>query len=222
MSRAFRWLTWERSLAVLMIAAASAGVPFEPAGAQQPTQPSNKLERWQYFYSQRAYPFDQIPAGALQRAREDYQRKWGSLQPAPFFNQSLWKQIGPSPVSNVGFNNVNTGKFNMTGRINSIAVHPTNPSRIYLGAAAGGVWRSDDDGITWNALTDTQCGLAMGSIAIDPVNPNIVYAGTGEPYFNGDAYLGCGVLRSTDGGITWTQFGGGRPASLTSAELTSL
>ena len=74
MSRAFRWLNWERSLAVLMIAAASAGVPFEPAGAQQPTQPSNKLERWQYFYSQRAYPFDQIPAGALQRAREDYQR----------------------------------------------------------------------------------------------------------------------------------------------------
>src|SRR6516165_3396339 len=204
MSRAFGWLNWERSLAVLMIAAASAGVPFEPAGAQQPLP----LERFQYFNSQRAYPFDQIPAGALQRAREDYQRKWGSL-PVPFFNQSLWTQIGPGPITNVGFDNRDGGMFDITGRINSIAVHPTNPNTIYIGAAAGGVWRSDDGGMTWNALTDTQCGLAMGSIAIDPRNPNIVYAGTGEANGSEDAYLGCGVLRSTDGGITWTQSGGG-------------
>ena len=140
----------------------------------------------------------------------------------PFFNQSLWTQIGPGPITNVGFDNRDGGMFDITGRINSIAVHPTNPNTIYIGAAAGGVWRSDDGGTTWNALTDTQCGLAMGSIAIDPVNPNIVYAGTGEANGNADAYLGCGVLRSTDGGITWTQSGGGSVASLTSAELASL
>jgi hypothetical protein len=211
MSRAFEWLNWERSLVVVLITVASVATPFERAVAQQPTQPINKLERYQYFYSQRAYPFNQIPAGALQRARQDYQRKWGSSPAAPPpFNQSLWKPFGPAPIQNVGFNNVGSGIFNNTGRINSIAVHPTNPNRIYIGAAAGGVWRSDDGGTTWNALTDTQCGLAIGmaSIAIDPVNPNIVYAGTGEPYGNLDAYLGCGVLRSTDGGTTWTQLGG--------------
>src|SRR5204862_5471156 len=90
---------------------------------------------------------------------------------------------------------------------NSIAVHPTDPLTIYIGAAQGGVWKTTNGGTTWTALTDGQCSLAMGSVAIDPVNPQIVYAGTGEQNFSGDSYYGCGVLRSIDGGSTWTQLG---------------
>src|SRR2546427_11525970 len=48
----------------------------------------------------------------------------------------------------------------------------------------------------------------MGALAVDPIAPSIVYAGTGEMHFAGDSYYGCGVLRSTDGGVTWTQLGG--------------
>jgi len=49
--------------------------------------------------------------------------------------------------------------------------------------------------------------FAIGSIAIDPVDPRIIYAGTGEANLSADSYYGCGVLRSTDGGTTWAQFG---------------
>src|SRR6516165_6025163 len=71
-------------------------------------------------------------------------------------------------------------------------------------------WRlkTDDDGKTWRALTDTQCSLAMGAIAIDPNNNRVIYAGTGEGPTIGSSYLsGCGLLKSTDGGVTWTQMG---------------
>src|SRR5262249_43964697 len=64
-----------------------------------------------------------------------------------------------------------------------------------------------DGGTNWGALTDTQCSLAMGSIAIDPSNHLVIYAGTGEENFSADSYSGCGVLKSTDGRITWTQKG---------------
>src|SRR5262249_36017471 len=50
--------------------------------------------------------------------------------------------------------------------------------------------------------------LAMGAIAIDPTNPNIIYAGTGEAHFGGDCYYGAGLLKSADGGATWTQITG--------------
>src|SRR5207249_3263595 len=78
---------------------------------------------------------------------------------------------------------------------------------IYAGAADGGVWRSVDGGANWTPLTDAECSLDMGSVALDPVAPSIVYAGTGEAAASYDSYFGCGVLRSTDGGMTWTQLG---------------
>ena len=90
------------------------------------------------------------------------------------------------------------------GRIRAIAIHPTNPSIVYAGSASGGVWRTTNGGATWTPLTDNQCSLNTGSIAIDPVNPNIVYVGTGEPAQSN----GCGLLRSFDGGTSWTEING--------------
>lgn len=71
---------------------------------------------------------------------------------------------------------------------------------MYVGTASGGVWRSNDKGITWTPLTDRECMLTTGAMTLDPVDPNIVYAATGE----GNGGLnGCGVLRSGDGGASW-------------------
>jgi len=110
-----------------------------------------------------------------------------------------WTSIGPSPI---GF----TDNF-FSGRVRALAVDPTNPSTVYLGAADGGVWKSTDAGQHWIALTDTQASLSVGSIALDPSNPNTIYVGTGEPHTS-DSYPGIGILKSTDGGQTWTNLQG--------------
>ena len=90
------------------------------------------------------------------------------------------------------------------GRVPTLAFHPTDRNILYIGTSAGGVWKSTNEGASWVPLTDGQCSLVIGAIAVDPVNPNILYVGTGEP---SEATAGCGVLRSTDGGTTWSTFG---------------
>lgn len=163
-----------------------------------------RLLRWKYFNNPRAYPLANVPAGAYQRAVSYYDQKWGlTNRPADRPNAldvTAWTPIGPAPIGT----NPTT-----TGRINSIAVNPNNPNIIYIAAATGGVWKTTDGGASWTPKTDTQCSLAMGSVVLDPANPNIVYAGTGEQNFSADSFYGCGVLRSSDGGNTWTRLGGG-------------
>ena len=90
------------------------------------------------------------------------------------------------------------------GRVPALAFHPTDRFTLYAGTSAGGVWKSTNEGASWVPLTDTECSLTTGAIAVDPVNPEIVYVGTGEP---SEATAGCGVLRSTNGGGSWTAYG---------------
>ncbi|HEV2302063.1 MAG TPA: hypothetical protein VGR91_10885 [Stellaceae bacterium] len=187
--------------------------------AQSPKVPAQlgsnpKYQQLLYFYRQRAYPHDRIPAGAYQRARRDFIRKWGAApgalgnkpsaaQPGLPVPTGQWTSIGPTPITN----GQTIPAAAVSGRVNAIAVNPSNPSVVYIGAADGGVWESTDGGTDWTPLTDGQCSMAMGALAIDPVNTNIVYAGTGEQNFSLDSDYGCGVLRSADGGQTWTQLG---------------
>jgi photosystem II stability/assembly factor-like uncharacterized protein len=161
--------------------------------------PDTPQQRWEYFYQQRAYPFSDIPAGALQRARGGLiATQPGLFGAPPPIQGTTWIPFGPQRIPSSGIS---------TGRLTAIAVHPTESDIIYIGGAQGGVWKTTDGGANWVPRTDDQCSLAMGSIAIDPVNPEIIYAGTGEQHFSGDSYYGCGVLRSEDGGATWTQLG---------------
>ena len=125
-----------------------------------------------------------------------------------------WIPIGPS-VLRQGQGAV---KPAVSGRTPAIAVAPGG-TRIYIGAANGGVWRSDDTGQTWRSLMDafdrnpipadpTYLGalgtdsLAIGALAIDPANPDRIFVGTGEG--SGGAYFGVGPVVSFDGGNTWT------------------
>jgi len=90
--------------------------------------------------------------------------------------------------------------------VTAIAINSSNPANIYLGAAQGGVWKSVDGGTTWTPLTDSQSSLTVGAITISP-DTKTIFVGTGEPNQSGDSYFGNGLLKSTDGGRTWTLLG---------------
>lgn len=112
---------------------------------------------------------------------------------------SNWQPVGP-------FSHVNTGSWSSgQGRVNIVAVDPNNPNTIYLGAPAGGIWKSVNAGVDWIPLTDALPQIGVSGIAIDPTNSNVIYIATGDKDA-GDSYS-VGVFKSTDGGLSWAATG---------------
>ncbi len=109
-----------------------------------------------------------------------------------------WKPLGPN------FNQTTPyGDIAGTGRLNTVGFHPTDPNTYYVGAPAGALWKTTDNGISWENLTDHLPTLGVSAVLVDRDDPNRVYIGTGDRDAN-DAE-GLGVFISTDGGATWTQ-----------------
>ncbi len=102
-----------------------------------------------------------------------------------------WIQLGPfGPSNGMG-----------SGRINCIDYHPTNTSKIIIGAPSGGIWRSNDGGQSWTTNTDDLASIGISDIKYAPSNGNIIYAATGD--IDADDTYTHGILKSTDGGQTW-------------------
>jgi photosystem II stability/assembly factor-like uncharacterized protein len=210
---------WQK---VLLAAAALSLVPLASAQKASRSRPSGQPPdsaqlirlRARWFYRQRAYPLPRIPAFARLRALEQLRqmlKQPKATNSLPFSPSTLvagadpaWTLIGPQPTNSPIF-----APF-ISGRVTAMAVDPTNSNIVYLGAAEGGVWKTTDGGSTWTPLTDQEPSLAVGSLAIDPSSCSpgpctTIYVGTGEENFAIDSYYGVGVLKSTNGGSTWTQ-----------------
>lgn len=95
----------------------------------------------------------------------------------------------------------------MGGRVDDVEVAPSNPDIIYVGYATGGVFKSGNNGTTFEPVFDTYGSSSIGDIAIHPTNPNVVYVGTGEPNNRQTSSFGDGIYKSTDGGSTFTNIG---------------
>jgi photosystem II stability/assembly factor-like uncharacterized protein len=95
----------------------------------------------------------------------------------------------------------------MGGRVDDIAVAPNDSRVIYAGAAGGGLFKTVNSGMTWQALFEDQPNPSIGAIAISPSNPSIVYVGTGEANNRQSSSWGNGVYKSMDAGATWTHLG---------------
>src|SRR6266566_6155778 len=111
-----------------------------------------------------------------------------------------WRSLGPWTVPNG--QTYGASRVNISGRLSAIAIDPDNPAHVLAGAANGGVWESRDRGASWAPRTDYAATLTVGAIAFDRRSPLTVYCGTGEG--NWWWWLGAGILRSTDGGTTWS------------------
>ena len=101
----------------------------------------------------------------------------------------------------------NIGPAGMSGRITSIDAVVADPNTIYLGAASGGVWKTTNQGASWDAVFEEQPILNIGSIAIQQSNPSVVWVGTGEGNPRNSISLGEGMYKTIDGGKSWKRMG---------------
>ena len=95
----------------------------------------------------------------------------------------------------------------MGGRVSDIAIDPRNPGVFYVGLGTGGVFKTSNNGVTFDPIFDKQPVLSIGAVAIAPSDSDVVWVGTGEANDRNSSEWGDGVYRSTDGGGTWTNVG---------------
>jgi photosystem II stability/assembly factor-like uncharacterized protein len=181
----------------------------------EPEEEDNEERRAMLRFA-RVYPTGRLPPTAYADAERAMRRlKEAAGKPAPPGKPeppqppvSSWSPLGPSPldVAPSGLTNVSLA----AGRATALASPDDDPSTLYLGTAQGGVWKSTDGGASWAPKTDDQPSLAVGAIAIDPKNKSTIWVGTGEGHTGVISYFGRGLLRSDDGGETWSRPAGDR------------
>lgn len=170
------------------------------------------LEAWLHYTKQRAFPYDTIDWSAIQQGSVHRE----SMAPASLYGKSAspsrktmgnsfgpWEFVGPKNLD-IPYR-VYYGIRPLSGRVNAIAYHPSDSKTFYLAGATGGLWKTIDKGETWTALGDAWEKMPVGAIAVDPKTPTTVYAGTGD--FHGGSGYSLGIMKSTDGGSTWTNYG---------------
>jgi photosystem II stability/assembly factor-like uncharacterized protein len=109
-----------------------------------------------------------------------------------------------STISGLGARNI--GSATMSGRISAIAANrePSGKITLFVGAASGGVWKSEDGGTVYKPVFDDQPVQSIGAVALDPRNSKNVWVGTGEAWTRNSVSIGNGIYKSGDGGETWT------------------
>jgi hypothetical protein len=152
-----------------------------------------QFKRWEWMIEPRVYPS-------------------GNLMPPNDYFLSLEKKLTePTRQGNWSFIGVSNTPSNVypysgVGRVNCIRFDPSNSSIVYAGTPSGGLWKSTDGGNNWTLWnTDALASLGVSDVAIDPQNSQIMYIASGDR--DADATIGVGVLKSTDGGLTWNTTG---------------
>lgn len=187
------------SCLLLAIASPALAVPRDKAGGER--EESWQIEqRQQWFEHTRG--LRRTPDAQRLRAEAvlALQRQRRIVQARHVAGGEVWQELGPSSME--------MGEWAMglvAGRLNAITPHPTDDRTVYVGAAAGGVWKTTDGGLRWTPLFDDVGTLPIGAITLDPADPDVVWVGTGDKNGGGcgASYFGQGIYLSEDGGHTW-------------------
>ncbi|MDX1407427.1 MAG: glycosyl hydrolase, partial [Saprospiraceae bacterium] len=187
---------------------AEAGAPFETVRAAfyeswngrtyERGHGWKQFKRWEWFMEQRTWSSGgRIDRQAFLRAL----RQHHATRPSAHRSSGVWMPLGPVSWV-IGDDGYNPGN----GRINAIAEDPQDTSILYVGTPSGGLWRSIDAGSSWLPLTDDFAQLGVSSIIVDPADSDVIYVGTGD----GDGFdtYSIGIMKSVDGGLTWSSAGG--------------
>lgn len=135
-----------------------------------------------------AKPAPYTPPEARWQAWELHQK----LERESLFHGLPWRPIGPTVQG---------------GRVVDIEVHPAQPYTFYVAYASGGVWKTTNNGVSFEPLSDQLPNMISGDIAIDPNAPETLWIGTGEPNSSRSSYSGMGMFKSTDGGKSFAPAG---------------
>lgn len=161
-----------------------------PPKAEETDGPDEILGRMRLYADQHGDRGHIDAERRLRTIREEYERRRA-------------RQAGVNPLGIGGTRWISLGPTNGAGRMTSLAPHPTLAGTVYVGAAGGGVWKTENGGATWRPLTEDLADLSVGALALAPSSPNTIYLGTGEGGF-GNFIPGIGLLTSNDGGATWS------------------
>jgi photosystem II stability/assembly factor-like uncharacterized protein len=124
--------------------------------------------------------------------------EWDSPPFNPRANPLAWTFVGPRPITNEYW----SGNANASGRVVSIAAHPTDSNIAYAASASGGLWKTTNGGTSWTPKSDELSVLNHGFVVLDAADPSRVFLGTGEYTTQS---TGDGLFRSDDGGDNWTR-----------------
>ena len=134
----------------------------------------------------------QAPKADAEYLRSAYDTYRAMMQASPY-RAIPWQPLGPT---------------NISGRATDVAVSEKGGARrIYAAYATSGVWKTDDNGASWQPVFENYASTSIGDIAVAPSNPDIVWVGTGEANLFRASMAGVGVYKSTDGGRTFTHAG---------------
>jgi hypothetical protein len=167
-----------------------------------------QFKRWENFMEPRVYPSGDLTLPS--KTWENYQAFLNDNAPSSnkftssssMIASTTWTAMGPfGPMSGLADN----GFPRKAGRDNFITFHPSIVGTYWVGSPAGGLWQTTNDGTSWTTLTDNLSVIGCSDLAVDPVTPTTMYLATGDGDA-GDTYC-IGVLKSTDGGVTWNATG---------------
>jgi hypothetical protein len=167
-------------------------------------------------FQNRAYPADDIPLVATQVAQRAFQDSDERGQQNGDVGGFRWTSIGPTVAQMPGVLTFTGAPFVTSGRISALAISPNcgeDECRLYVGAAGGGIWRTDNalsNRPSWRFISGSFASNAIGTIVIDPTDRSgeTIYVGTGEPNASGDSEAGMGIYKSTNGGDRWELLAG--------------
>ena len=128
------------------------------------------------------------------------------ISAGPWSKQHLTAQkLDAALLNNLEYREI--GPTRQSGRFVDIAVPNQRPYTFYIATASGGLWKTENNGITCDVLFTDEDVFSIGAIAVAPSDPDILYLGSGEANNSRSSYWGDGIYKSTDAGESWTHLG---------------
>ncbi|MBL0323449.1 MAG: hypothetical protein IPP80_13975 [Ignavibacteria bacterium] len=181
---------------------------LEKTGPDGSVKINKQFRRWEWFWQGRLTEDGSFPSPA------HYQQELAKLQRAKRVENvqapKTWKELGPTAPDLPG----QSAQWNGIGRVNVVEFSRQNPNLVYAGAASGGLWKSTDGGSNWTAVNISIIPVVgVSDIAISAQDDKVIFVATGDADaaifgdFTGYPSFTYGVIKSTDGGVTWAQTG---------------